>query len=76
MPKSTHAIEVFEGRGGGFYWRARFVGKGPMTKKIIADGSQSYSTRSGAGRAARRVGRVLVLAPVINIRKTKRTIDA
>jgi hypothetical protein len=67
MLKSKHEIEVFEGRRGGFYWRARFTGKGPLTNKIIADGSEPYSTRSNARRAARRIGRALAFAPVVNV---------
>jgi hypothetical protein len=67
MLKPKHKIEVFPGKRGGFYWRARFVGKGPMSNKIIADGSQPYSNRSNARRAARRIGRVLAFAPIVNI---------
>lgn len=68
MLKPKHRIEVIEGRGG-FYWRARFIGKGPMGNKIIADGSEPYSTRSNARRAARRIGRALMFAPVVDVEK-------
>jgi uncharacterized protein YegP (UPF0339 family) len=59
-----HRIEVFEGRNG-FYWRARHL----KTDKIIADGSEGYSTRSNARRAAKRIGLVLMVAPVVNVEK-------
>lgn len=62
MLKPKHQIEVFEGRGG-FYWRARHI----RTCKIVADGSEAYSTASNARRAARRIGGALLLAPVINL---------
>ena len=57
-----HKIEVFEGRGG-FYWRARHT----KTGKIVADGSEPYSNKSNARRAAKRIGRALIFAPVINV---------
>jgi hypothetical protein len=60
--KPKHRIEVFEGQRGGFFWRARHI----STSKIVADGSEPYSTRSNARRAARRIGRMLMFAPVIN----------
>jgi hypothetical protein len=60
-----HRIEVYEGDRGGFFWRARHI----ATMKIVADGSEPYSTRSNARRAARRIGRVLFTAPVIDIRE-------
>lgn len=63
MLKPKHRIEVFEGNRGGFFWRARHI----STSKIVADGSQPYSTRSNARRAARRIGRMLAFAPVINL---------
>jgi hypothetical protein len=65
---AKHRIEVFEGANG-WYWRARYVGPGPMTMKIVADGSEAYSTKSNARRAARRVGRMLIFAPVVNLAK-------
>lgn len=61
MLKPKHNIEVYQGRRGGFYWRARHLN----TMKIIADGSEPYSTASNARRAARRIGRALLLAPVV-----------
>jgi hypothetical protein len=66
MFKSQHRIEVFEGSSG-FYWRARHL----PTSKIVADGSEGYSTASNARRAARRIGRVLAFAPVINYNPEK-----
>lgn len=60
-----HQIEVFEGERGGFFWRARHM----RTYMIIADGSESYSTRSNARRAARRIGRALAVAPVIDLKE-------
>jgi uncharacterized protein YegP (UPF0339 family) len=62
MTKPRKQIEVFPGAMGEFYWRAR-----DKNGLIVADGSQGYSTRSNARRAARRIGRALVLAPVINV---------
>jgi hypothetical protein len=62
LGKPQHRIEVFEGRRGGFYWRARHL----KTNRIVADGSEPYSTRSNASRAARRIGRALFFAPVVN----------
>lgn len=66
MLKSQHEIEVFPGSGG-FYWRARYVGKGVTANKIVADGSEAYSTASNARRAARRIGRALVFARVVDV---------
>jgi hypothetical protein len=60
--RPQHRIEVYEGIRGGFFWRARHL----KTSKIIADGSEPYSTRSNARRAARRIGRMLMFAPIIN----------
>jgi hypothetical protein len=63
MLKPQHRIEVIEGKDGDHYWRARHL----KTSKIVADGSQGYSTPSNARRAARRIGRVLMFAPVVNV---------
>lgn len=60
MLKPKHEIEVFAGLNG-WYWRARHL----ATQNIVADGSQPYSTKSNARRAARRIGRVLMFAPVV-----------
>jgi hypothetical protein len=68
MLKPQHRIEVFSGRNG-FYWRARHL----KTSKIVADGSEPYSTKSNARRAARRIGRVLIFAPVVDIKEEART---
>jgi uncharacterized protein YegP (UPF0339 family) len=59
---AKHRIEVFEGANG-WYWRARHL----ATSHIICDGSEAYSTKSNARRAARRVGRMLIFAPVVNL---------
>jgi hypothetical protein len=59
-----HRIEVFAGRGG-FYWSARHL----KSHKIVADGAEAYSTKSNARRAARRIGRVLMFAPVVNVER-------
>lgn len=61
MFEPTHRIEVFEGKGG-WYWRARHL----RTHNIVAGGSEAYSTKSNARRAARRIGRVLLLAEVVD----------
>jgi hypothetical protein len=39
------------------------------TNKIVADGSEPYSTRSNARRAAKRIGRSLMFAPVVNLER-------
>ena len=65
--KPQHTIEVYPGRGG-WYWRARHI----KTSKIVADGSEAYSTASNARRAARRIGRVLAFAPVVNVEQKVR----
>ena len=63
-----HRIEVYPASmGEGWYWRARFIGKGPMHNRIVADGSEAYSSKSNAKRAARRIGRVLFFAPVVTL---------
>lgn len=64
-PKPKHRIEVYEGLHG-WFWRARHI----ASSKIIADGSEAYSTKSNATRAARRIGRALMFAPVVNITHT------
>jgi hypothetical protein len=64
MIRPSHKIEVFAGNKG-FYWRARHVN----TNKIVADGSEPYSTRSNARRAAKRIGRSLMFAPVVNLER-------
>lgn len=64
MLRPHHRIEVYESHRGGFYWRARHI----KTHKIVADGSEPYSTRSNARRAARRIGRALFVAPVVDIK--------
>lgn len=66
MLKPQHRIEVFEGKRGGWYWRARHI----KTAMIVSDGSEPYSTASNARRAARRIGRALIFAPVITLRGT------
>lgn len=63
--KPRKQIEVFAGRGG-FYWRAR-----DKNGKIVADGSQAYSTRSNARRAARRIGLALLTAPVVDLERAR-----
>lgn len=60
MFKAKHRIEVYHSMGD-WYWRARHV----TTSKIVADGSEGYSTKSNAMRAARRIGRVLIFAPIV-----------
>lgn len=42
-------VEIFQGQGGGWYWRARAA-----NGKVVADGSEGYSNRSNARRAARK----------------------
>jgi hypothetical protein len=63
MLNPKHQIEVFEGKRGGHYWRARHI----ATQRIVADGSEPYSTASNARRAARRIGRSLIFAPVVTV---------
>jgi uncharacterized protein YegP (UPF0339 family) len=62
MSKPRKQIEVFEGKRGGFFWRAR-----DRNGKIVADGAEPYSTASNARRAARRIGRSLIFAPVVTV---------
>jgi uncharacterized protein YegP (UPF0339 family) len=59
--KSRKQIEVYAGARG-FFWRLR-----DKNSKIVADGSEPYSTRSNARRAARSVGRAMVFAPVVDL---------
>lgn len=46
----THKFEIFAGRAG-HYWR--LIAK--ANKKIVADGSEGYATRSNTRRAVRRL---------------------
>lgn len=64
-----HKIEVFPGKNDEWYWRARHH----RTSKIVADGSQGYSTASNARRAARRIGRALAIAPVQTLKGASRS---
>jgi uncharacterized protein YegP (UPF0339 family) len=59
--KSRKQIEVYSGRTG-YYWRAR-----DRNGHIVADGSEAYSTRSNARRAARSIIRSLVFATVVDV---------
>jgi uncharacterized protein YegP (UPF0339 family) len=43
-------VFIYEGRDGLFYWRMK-----SRNHKVIADGSEGYSTRSNARRAAKRL---------------------
>lgn len=69
ITKSRKQIEVFAGLGG-FYWRAR-----DRNRKIVADGSEAYSTRSNARRAARRIGLALLTAPVVDLERARSAHD-
>lgn len=62
--KTRKQIEVYPGPRGGFYWRLR-----DKNGQIVADGSESYSTRSNARRAARAVGRGIIFAPVVDLER-------
>ena len=59
--RSRKQIEVYAGRAG-FYWRAR-----DKNGKIVADGSEPYSTRSNARRAARKIIRALLFATIVDV---------
>lgn len=50
-------IEYFIGANGDWYWRYR-----ARNGKITCDGSEGYSTKSNAVRAARKTGAALVFA--------------
>lgn len=63
-------IEVFEGVGGGFFWRCRH-----RNGQIVATGNQSYATKSNARRAARRIAGTMLLAPVVEVQPSTRPGD-
>lgn len=47
-----HHFEISRGlKGSGFYWRLRCLDN----RKIVADGSEAYSTKSNCRRAVRRL---------------------
>lgn len=50
MAQRLARFEVYEGRGGDFYWRFR-----ARNGEIMADGAEGYTTRYGAKRAVRRL---------------------
>lgn len=50
MAQTRARFEIFEGRGGQFYWRFR-----ARNGAIVADGAEGYTTRYGAKRAVRRL---------------------
>ena len=54
-----HTIEIFQDAAGEFRWRLR-----APNGRIVADGSEGYSRRRDAARAARRIGAAAVVAGV------------
>ena len=52
--KHIYVLEVYQGRGRGWYWRLK-SGNG----LTIADGAEGYSTASNAMRAARRLVEIM-----------------
>lgn len=47
----THAMKVYQGKGGLFYWRLRQV----RNRKIVMDGSQGYASEYNVHRAIKKL---------------------
>jgi hypothetical protein len=59
--KKTYMFEAFKGTSGYWYWRL-LAGN----HKIVADGSEGYSSKAACKKAVRRVWNSLVLGGVIH----------